>query len=351
VSGATETPAGPRTVRRVTLAAHPNGPVTDDCFSIIDETLDPAAPLAVGEVLVRVDTLSIDAFIRTVLEEEAYHRPAPIGGVIPALGVGTVIVSATDELAPGDQVFGPLAAQTHAVLPGAALRRLDTTSVPATAYLGALGMTTGLTAYFGIVEVGAVGAGDTIVVSGAAGAVGSMAVQLARLAGAARVIGVAGGPTKGAYVVDELGADAAIDYRRDDFAARLRELAPGGVDVFFDNVGGEVLDIVLDQIAERGRVVVCGAISQYEHMSDVRGPRNYLKLAERHARMEGFAVTHFGADFPHAEAALRGWLEGGDVKMHEHIEHGIDAFPATLRLLLDGGHHGKLLLRVHDPLP
>ncbi len=332
--------------RRVTLARHPNGPVTDDCFTIVDDKI--TLPLDSGQVLVQVDTLSIDAFIRTVLEEKAYHQTAGIGGVIPALGVGTVLQSASDALAPGDQVFGPLCAQTHAVLPAAMLQRLDTGTVPATAYLGALGLTTGLTAYFGIVDVGAVGPTDTVVVSGAAGAVGSMVVQLARLAGAARVIGIAGGPVKGAYVVDELGADAAVDYRNDDVASRLRDLAPDGIDVFVDNVGGEVLDIVLEQIAERGRIVVCGAISQYEHMDDVRGPRNYLKLAERHARMEGFAVPHFAAEFPRAEAALRGWLERGELNMREHVVHGIDAFPATLRLLLDGGHHGKLLLQVDD---
>ena len=119
--------------------------------------------------------------------------------------------------------------------------------------------------------------------------------------------------------------------------------------MFFDNVGGEVLDVALDQIAERGRIVLCGAISQYEHMDDVRGPRNYLKLAERHARMEGFAVTHFESAFPQAEAVLGDWLADGRLAMREHVEHGLDAFPATLRMLLDGGHHGKLLLRVHDP--
>ena len=335
--------------RRVTLAARPNGPVTDDCFAIVDEQIDLDAALEPGQVLVRVDTLSIDAFIRTVLEEESYHRGARMGGVIPALGVGTVLRSAADGLEPGDQVFGPLGAQTHATLPAMLLRRLDVSAVPAEAYLGALGMTTGLTAYFGIVEVGRVGPTDTVVVSGAAGAVGSMAVQLARLSGAARVIGIAGGPVKTAYVVDELGAHAAIDHRTDDIAARLREFAPDGVDVFFDNVGGEVLDIVLDQIAERGRIVLCGAISQYEHMDEVRGPRNYLKLAERRARMEGFAVTHFEAEFPRAEAALREWLERRELSMREHVEHGIDAFPSALRMLLSGGHYGKLLLRVSDP--
>ena len=346
--------ATPTVARRVTLAARPNGPVTDDCFALVEEPFDPAAPLAAGQVAIRVDTLSIDAFIRTTLEERSYHRGARMGGVIPALGVGTVTASAVDGIEPGDQVFGPLGAQTHAVLPEMLVRRLDVSSVPATAYLGALGMTTGLTAYFGVVEVGAVGAAgptDTVVVSGAAGAVGSMAVQIARLAGAARVIGIAGGPTKCAYIVDELGADAAIDYREGigPMADRLRELAPEGIDVFFDNVGGEVLDVALDQIAERGRIVLCGAISQYEHMDDVRGPRNYLKLAERHARMEGFAVTHFESAFPQAEAVLGDWLADGRLAMREHVEHGLDAFPATLRMLLDGGHHGKLLLRAHDP--
>jgi NADPH-dependent curcumin reductase CurA len=233
-------------------------------------------------------------------------------------------------------------------MPAVMLRVIDVSTVSATAYLGALGLTTGLTAYFGIVDVGAVGPTDTVVVSGAAGAVGSMACQIARLTGAARVIGIAGGPIKAAYVVDELGATAAIDYRNDDVASRLRELAPEGVDVFYDNVGGEVLDIVLEQVAERGRIVLCGAISQYEHMDDVRGPRNYLKLAERHARMEGFAVTHFVAEFPRAEAALRGWLASGELSMREHVEHGLDAFPSSLRMLLSGGHYGKLLVRVHE---
>lgn len=340
--------------RRVTLVHRPTGPVTDDCFTIVEEPVDLDAAPAPGKVLVQVDTLSIDAFIRTVLEEGAYHRAAHIGGVIPALGIGTVLASAADGFRAGDRVFGPMGAQTVALLPASLLRRLDTTSVPATAYLGVLGMSTGVTAYFGITEVGKVGPGDTVVVSGAAGAVGSMAVQLARLAGATRVIGIAGGAVKCAYLVAApgtggLGADAAIDYRNDDIPALLRELAPHGVDVFFDNVGGEILDIVLDQIAERGRIVLCGAISQYEQMDAVRGPRNYLKLAERHARMEGFAVTHFQSEFPRAEADLGRWLEGGELSMREHVEEGIDAFPATLRMLLNGGHHGKLLLRVHGP--
>ncbi len=335
------------TAHRVTLAARPHGALTDECFAIAEAEIDIEATPA-DHVVVRVDTLSIDAFIRTTLEDRAYHGSSPIGSTVVALGVGTVLTSAADGFAVGDRVFGPLGAQSIAVLPSVMLRVIDVSTVSATAYLGALGLTTGLTAYFGIVDVGAVGPTDTVVVSGAAGAVGSMACQIARLTGAARVIGIAGGPIKAAYVVDELGATAAIDYRNDDVASRLRELAPEGVDVFYDNVGGEVLDIVLEQVAERGRIVLCGAISQYEHMDDVRGPRNYLKLAERHARMEGFAVTHFAAEFPRAEAALRGWLASGELSMREHVEHGLDAFPSSLRMLLSGGHYGKLLVRVHE---
>ena len=329
--------------RKVVLIRRPHGIPLDTDFDVVDETVEP--PPA-GGVLVQVDVLSIDAFIRTVLDEGSYHATAGIGHAVTALGVGRVVESNAEGLEAGDHVFGPLGAQTVASLPGPALRKLDVRYVAPTAYLGALGLTTGLTAYFGIFEVGAVTTGDTVVVSGAAGAVGSMAGQLARLAGASRVIGIAGGPGKVGYLVDDLGFDAAIDYKHEDVEARLRELAPGGVDVFYDNVGGDILDAVLMQIVEGSRVVICGAISQYQHMDQVRGPRNYLKLAERHARMEGFAVTHFQAQFPRAEAALASWLASGQLVMREHYEYGVENFPATLRLLLTGGHQGKLLLRM-----
>jgi NADPH-dependent curcumin reductase len=331
--------------RKVVLANRPQGTPRDSDFNIVDQDV---ALLTAGHVLVEVDVLSIDAFIRTVLDEGAYHGTASIGAAVTALGVGRVVESNDSGFEPGDHVFGPLGAQTFATLPGAALRKLDVSTVAPTAYLGALGLTTGMTAYFGIFEVGAVKPGDTVVVSGAAGAVGSMAGQLARLAGAARVIGIAGGPDKVAYLVNDLHLDAGIDYKNEDVEARLRELAPNGVNVFYDNVGGEILDAVLMNIVEGTRVVLCGAISQYQRMDDVRGPRNYLKLAERHARMEGFAVFHFHAQYPKAEAALAGWLASGELVLHEHVDVGIDTFPASLRRLMTGGHRGKLLLRVNQ---
>lgn len=202
-----------------------------------------------------------------------------------------------------------------------------------------------MTSYFGIREVGAVKDGETVVVSAAAGAVGSIAAQIAKLEGA-RVIGIAGGADKARYLTDELGLAGAIDYKADDVATRLRELAPDGVDVYFDNVGGELLDVLLDQIREGARVVICGAISQYQHMGDVRGPSLYLRLAERHARMEGFAVTHFAAGFGEAEAQLATWLAAGDLRVREHVDHGLEAFPRTFLRLFDGTHIGKLLLEV-----
>lgn len=333
--------------RKVVLVHRPQGNPLDSDFKIVDE---PVAALAPGHALVEVDVLGIDAFIRTVLDEGAYHGTASIGAAVVALGVGRVLESNDDTLVPGDHVFGPLGAQTFAALPAGALRKLDVSLVAPKAYLGGLGLTTGMTAYFGIFEVGAVKPGDTVVVSGAAGAVGSMAGQLARLAGASRVIGIAGGPDKVAYLTNDLHLDAGIDYKNEDVSARLQELAPNGIDVFYDNVGGDILDAVLMQIVEGSRIVICGAISQYQNMGDVRGPRNYLKLAERHARMEGFAVTHFHAQFPTAEAALSGWLASGELVMPEHEEVGVENFPATLRLLLNGGHRGKLLLRVNPAL-
>ena len=327
--------------RKVVLARHVTGLVGPEDFRIEDETAREPGP---GEILVQVDSISIDAFIRTSLNaQEGLHTQVPVGGTVIALGVGRVVESNAEGFAVGDAVSGPLLAQTYATMPASMFQKVDG-AVPLSAYLGVFGLTTGLTAYVGIRHVGEVKAGDTVLVSAAAGAVGCIVAQIARNLGA-KVIGLAGGPEKCAFLTGTLGLDGAIDYKGEDVAARLKALAPDGIDVFFDNVGGEILDIALDNIRERGRVVICGAISQYNDQEHVRGPSLYLRLAERHARMEGFTVMHFTDRFPEAFAQLGQWLAEGKISMPEQVEHGIDAFPDALRKLFLGGNVGKMLVK------
>jgi NADPH-dependent curcumin reductase CurA len=330
---------------RVVLVSRPDGDPTPDNFGL--ESVPVVSPEP-GQVLVAVDMLSIDAFIRTTLDDrdDSLHGSTPIGSTIGALGVGTVIESGDDRFQPGDTVAGGLGAQTHATVSTAFLEKVDASRFGPATQLGALGLTTGLTAYVGMKFVGRVTEWDTVVVSGAAGAVGTFAGQIARLLGAKRVIGIAGGPEKGHYLVDELGYDASVDYRADNVDTRLKELAPDGIDVFFDNVGGDILDSALLQINEGSRIVICGAISQYGDMHNVTGPRNYLKLAERHASMEGFTVLHFANRFAEARADIAAWLADGSLVEHNHVERGIEKFPHALDLLLTGGHRGKLLVDV-----
>jgi hypothetical protein len=330
--------------RKVVLAKRPEGLPDASCFRVEEEAV---GELADGFVRIAVSHLSIDAFIRTTLEEVSYHPSLPIGGTVMAFGVGHVLESRSPDLVAGDAVYGPIGAQTIATMPATLYEKVDEAKAPLTAYLGVLGLTSGMTAWMGVHAVGQVREGETFVVSGAAGAVGSVAGQIARNAGA-RVIGIAGGPAKTKFLVEELGFDAAVDYKGEDVDARLRELAPEGIDVFFDNVGGELLDVVLDQIRERARIVICGAISQYQgDMSQgVRGPSLYLRLAERQSRMEGFAVNHFEDRYEEARAGLAEGLANGTLVLPEHIEQGLDSFGDTLRMLFEGGHTGKLLLAV-----
>jgi hypothetical protein len=327
--------------RKIVLRARPGEVPRESDFALeVEKVADPAP----GQVLIEVSHLSIDAFIRTTLDGGGIHGTVPLGATVVALGVGRILASATEGLAPGDWVTGPTLAQTHAQMPGAMFQKVDTTVAPPAAYLGILGMTTGLTAYFGLLEVAQLRAGDTVVVSGAAGAVGSVVCQLAKIHGA-RVIGIAGGAHKVRYLIETLGADAAIDYKGEDVGARLSALAPKGIDVYFDNVGGELLDLVLDRLATGARVAICGAISQYAHLDDVRGPKLYLRLAERNARMCGFTVDHYASRFAEAIPRLVGWMKEGRLSLHEQVENGIERFPAALSTLLTGGHVGKLLVK------
>ncbi len=325
--------------KKVVLASKPAHLPTLDCFSIQQEEL--AAPAA-GQVLVKVEHISIDAWISTMLGAGSLHGALPLGATVPGLGVGRVLQSNDPALKIGDAVFGPVGAQTHLVAPAAMFRKLDTHQIPARSYLGVLGLTTGMTAYVGLKTVGDLVAGDTVVVSAAAGATGSVACEIARIVGA-RVIGIAGGPDKVRYLEQELGIAAGIDYKNEDVGKRLAELAPQGVNLFFDNVGGSILDAVLDNIASEARVVICGAISQYPRLDQVTGPSRYLKLAERNAVMRGFTVDHWSKFHPAAEVELSGWLKAGRFKLREEILNSIERFPEAI-LLLYSGHVGKLMV-------
>ena len=295
-------------------------PVIDD-FGVEDEAIEDIPP---GHVVAKVDTLSMDAWIRTTLNEEGMHRTGDIGSTIRALGVGQIIESNSDKLAVGDWVYGPMSAQTHALLAdSAATRIMPEDGIPPGAFAGPLGITTGLTAWVGLVSVGEVQKDDVVVVSGAAGAVGSVVVQLAKQRGAF-VIGIAGGPDKCTYLTDTLGADIAIDYKNSDVGEALAKAAPDGLDIFFDNVGGQILDHALGNLAQSGaRVVICGAISQYQNLGDVRGPKLYLRLAERNASMRGFVVSHYAAHYPQAIAEISNLLRSGKLVLPEHVVEGI----------------------------
>lgn len=326
------------------IQRHANGsPVLED-FGVADEQIDE---IPEGHVVVAVDTLSIDAWILTTMSDGGLHETGKIGSTVRAFGVGRVVASNSPDLSEGDWVHGMLSAQTHALLPAAGLARADgEPGIDPRAHIGPLGITTGLTAWVGLVAVGEVKAGDVVLVSGAAGAVGSCVVQLAKARGA-RVIGIAGGPQKCAYLADTVGADATIDYKADDVGARIAELAPGGIDVFFDNVGGEILDAALANLNPAGgaRVVICGAISQYHHLDDVRGPKLYLRLAERNASMRGFVVSHHAGRFAEAIAELSDHIRSGALDLPEHVVEPIDRFPEALLMLSTGAHTGNLVVR------
>jgi NADPH-dependent curcumin reductase CurA len=273
----------------------------------------------------------------------SYIPPVAIGDVMRAGAIGTVSASQHPGFAVGDHVYGTFGVQEHAVSDGRGVIKIDTTVAPATTYLGALGIT-GLTAYFGLLDVAKIKAGDTVVVSGAAGAVGSVAGQIAKLKGC-RTIGIAGGPDKCRALVDDIGFDAAIDYKSEDIRKALRLLAPDGVDVYFDNVGGEVLDAVLTRLARGARIVISGAVSQYNETKAV-GPANYMSLLVYRASMTGMVVFDYEDRYQAASVELSQWLHAGKLTSHEHVvDGGVLAFPDVLLKLFTGENTGKLILR------
>jgi NADPH-dependent curcumin reductase CurA len=330
------------------LAARPVGMPRDSDWQ---RAAPPLAELLEGEVRVKILTISLDPAMRGWMNDaRSYVRPVAIGEVMRAGGVGVVVESKSPKFAAGDHVMGVMGVQRYwsgaADDKGAMLAKVDPTVAPLPAWLNVLGMP-GMTAYFGLREVGQPKAGETVVVSGAAGAVGMTVGQVARQLGC-RVVGIAGGADKCRFVVDELGFDACIDYKAGPVQAGLKQHCPQGVDVYFDNVGGDILDDVLTRINMKARIVICGAISQYNATDAVKGPANYLALLVNRARMEGMLVTDYAARYPEGVAALARWLKEGSVKSREHIVEGFDTFPSTLLMLFKGENLGKLVLKVAE---
>ena len=325
------------------LAARPSGLPTAETWRLTEE---PVADPNEGEVVVEVVYASLDPAMRTWLNEgESYVPPVQVGAVMRAAGVGRVIASRAQDLAEGDHVTGLLGIQRYAVLPAEGLVQVPAGGVPLASYLNALGIP-GMTAYFGLLDIGRPEPGQTVVVSAAAGAVGSLVGQIARIKGC-RAVGIAGGEEKCRRLTEEFSFDAAVDYRAENISRRLRELCPDGIDIFFDNVGGDVLEAALRNLARGARVVLCGAVSQYNEGA-MRGPRNYMALLIRRARMEGFVVFDFASRYAEAAQEIAGWITEGRLTTREHIVPGIETFPETLLMLYRGENEGKLILGVGE---
>ncbi len=334
--------------RRWLLAARPQGMIKESDFRW-NET--PVAPLKDGEILVRNLALSFDPTQRGWMSTDTYIPAIPLGEVMRAGTVGQIVESKRPGFAKGDLVQGLFGWEDYTVNAGEGfmgLRKLPPGTDPLLA-LSLLG-TTGLTAYFGTLAVGQVKAGETFVISGAAGATGSVAGMIAKLKGC-RVVGIAGGREKCDWLTKEAGFDAAIDYKNEKVGAALRRDCPRGINVYFDNVGGEILDLALLRLARGARVVLCGAISQYNEAAGVAawGPKNYFSLILHAARMEGFLVSHFAQRYPEAIAELSKWYAEGKVKNRIDLAHGLESAPRTIIRLFTGANFGKQLLKVADP--
>jgi NADPH-dependent curcumin reductase CurA len=333
---------------QVRLASRPLGLPTDANWQLTQEPL--TAPGA-GGVLVKTLALSLDPAMRGWMNEgKSYIPPVALGEVMRAGGVGVVAASDSPGFDIGSFVSGGLGVQEYCHIPGEQLRksglaRIDLRLGTLTQWLNVLGMP-GMTAYFGLLEVGHPQPGQTVVVSGAAGAVGQTVGQLARIKGC-RVVGIAGGQAKCDWVVRELGFDACIDYKSGAVKDGLKAHCPKGVDVYFDNVGGDILDAVLTRITRGARIVICGAISQYNATQAVQGPKNYLSLLVNRARMEGMVVFDYADRYPQAVAELAGYLQDGRMKSREDVVRGsVQDFPATLLKLFNGENFGKLVLQL-----
>ncbi len=332
------------------LKSRPEGMVKETDFEYVEE---PVKNLGDNEFLIRNLYFAFEPAMRGWLNDvKSYVPPVQLGEVMRAGTVGQVVESNNANFAPGDFVQGQLGWQEYAVTNGAMGMLGGVSKIPAGIppylVLSALGGT-GLTAYFGLLDVGKPNEGDVVVVSGAAGATGSVAGQIARIKGASKVVGIAGGAEKCAWLTDELGFDSAIDYKSEDVQERLKEECPEGIDVFFDNVGGDILDAALMNMAQNGRIVLCGGISQYNESELPSGPRNYMQLVIRRCTMQGFIVIDYLHKAGEAVEELSGWIESGELKHREDIQEGIENTPKTFLRLFEGKNLGKQLLKIAEP--
>ena len=324
------------------IADRPTGrPLKDSDFQWAEK---PARDPGPGEVQLRTLYLGFDPALKGWMENVGgYVAPTEIGETMRGSGIGEVIASNDPNFKPGDRAMGQIGWQEYPTLAGKDLLKVDNNEF-LTANLGVLG-TTGLTAFFGLQKIGKPFAGDTVVVTGAAGATGSVVGQIAKIAGC-RVIGVAGGADKCKWLVEELGYDAAVDYKAEDVRGQVKRLAPGGIDVLWDNVGGKILNSLLGEIAMHARVVICGGISRYETGQMPAGPENYFNLVFKRATMSGFILTDWASEFPWARARISQWVAEGKLHYKEDIPQGLANAPRTLMRLFSGANFGKQLLKV-----
>ena len=329
--------------RMVKLARRPKGMIVRDDFKLED---GPMPEPGENQFRVKIEYISLDPAMRGwVNEGKSYVPPVAIGETMRAYSAGIVEKSNHPGFKPGDAVQSMFRVQRYAVSDGQRVVKVDTSQAPLQRWIGGLGMP-GWTAYFGLLDVGQPKAGETVVVSAASGAVGSIVGQIARIKGC-RAVGIAGGPDKCRYVKDELGFDACVDYKAGNLAADLKAAAPKGIDVYFENVGGEILDTVLMQMNLFGRIPVCGLISAYNATSMPEGPKNLRAVLTQRLRMQGLIVFDWANRIPEAIAQLGAWHKEGKLKIREDVrEGGLDAFPDVLNLLYTGGNQGKLVLKV-----
>ena len=330
------------TNHQVRLAARPVGLPKPSDWQLTEEAVPEPKD---GELLVQVQYISLDPAMRGWMNDaKSYIRPVAIGEVMRAGAAGKVIKSKHEKFKEGDLVTGGFGVQEYAVSDGKGVNRVDV-RIPLTTYLGTLGMP-GMTAYFGLLDVGKPQPGQTVVVSGAAGAVGSVVGQIAKIKGC-RAVGIAGGADKCRMLVEEFGFDAAIDYKNEDVKAALKTHCPNGIDVYFDNVGGDILDAALARLARGARIVICGAISQYNATTGVKGPANYMSLLVNRASMTGMVVFDYADRYGEAAREMAGWIAAGKLKAKEDVvPGGIAAFHDTLLKLFRGENNGKLVLEV-----